>query len=148
MAKEVIHMSANIIPTLKYRNALQMIDWLGRAFGFEKHAVYADGETVHHAQLTLGAGMIMLGSASDDEFGRMQTPPAGVDAPVTQSAYIIVADADAHHTRSVAAGARVVRALADEDYGGRGYTCRDPEGHLWSFGTYDPWKEETAKSGT
>ena len=133
-------MPANIIPTLKYKNAPAMIDWLGRAFGFEKHAVYADGDTVHHAELTLGGGMIMLGSAKDDAFGKMQVPPAGPDATVTQGAYIIVPDADAHHTRAVAAGARVVRELKTEDYGGRGYSCRDPEGQLWNFGTYDPWK--------
>jgi len=133
-------MPANIIPTLKYVDAPRMIDWLCRAFGFEKQAVYADGETVHHAQLTFGGGMIMLGSASDDSFGRLQKPPAGPDAPVTQSAYIIVPDADAHHARAVAAGARVVRELKTEDYGGRGYSCRDPEGQLWNFGTYDPWK--------
>ena len=133
-------MPANIIPTLKYKNAPAMIDWLGRAFGFEKHAVYADGDTVHHAELTLGGGMIMLGSAKDDAFGKMQVPPAGPDATVTQGAYIIVPDADAHHARAVAAGARVVRELKTEDYGGRGYSCRDPEGQLWNFGTYDPWK--------
>ena len=52
---------------------------------------------------------------------------------------LIVADADAHHARAVAAGARVVYPLKDEDYGGRGYSCLDPEGHLWNFGTYDPW---------
>jgi uncharacterized glyoxalase superfamily protein PhnB len=59
---------------------------------------------------------------------------------VTQSAYIVVPDADAHQARAAAAGAVVVRPVKDEDYGGRGYTCRDPEGQIWNFGTYDPWK--------
>jgi uncharacterized glyoxalase superfamily protein PhnB len=53
-----------------------------------------------------------------------------------------VEDADAHHARAVAAGAEVVADLVDQDYGGRGYSCRDPEGHLWNFGTYDPWSDE------
>jgi uncharacterized glyoxalase superfamily protein PhnB len=57
----------------------------------------------------------------------------------TQSAYIIVEDADAHYARAVAAGAEIVMEIKDEDYGGRGYSCRDLEGHLWNFGTYDPW---------
>ena len=131
----------NIIPTLKYRNAPKMIDWLGRAFGFEKHAVYADGDVVHHAQLVFGSGMIMLGSAGASDFDELQKPPAP-GKPVTQSAYVVVPDADAHHARAVAAGAEIVRPLVDADYGGRGYTCRDPEGHVWSFGTYDPWKVE------
>ena len=33
----------------------------------------------------------------------------------------------------------IVLDIKDEDYGGRGYTCKDIEGHLWNFGTYDPW---------
>jgi uncharacterized glyoxalase superfamily protein PhnB len=71
-----------------------------------------------------------------DECGTLQTVP---DGAVTQSAYVIVTDADAHHARATAAGAVVVMPLKTEDYGGRGYSCRDPEGHLWNFGTYDPW---------
>ncbi|TMB01350.1 MAG: glyoxalase, partial [Deltaproteobacteria bacterium] len=60
--------------------------------------------------------------------------------PVTQSPYVIVADADAHYARAKAAGAEIVMDIKDEDYGGRGYSARDPEGHLWNFGTYDPWR--------
>ena len=58
---------------------------------------------------------------------------------MTQSPYVIVADADAHYARAKAAGAEIVMDIKDEDYGGRGYSCRDPEGHVWNFGTYDPW---------
>jgi len=76
--------------------------------------------------------------AGDDEFGRLQRAPADV-GPTTQSPYIIVADADAHYARAKAAGAQIVLEIKDEDYGGRGYSCRDPQGHLWNFGTYDPW---------
>ena len=134
-------MRANIIPTMRYRDANAAIDWLCRAFGFERHLVVPDEQGgVAHAQLVLGDGMIMLSSARDDAFGKLQKPPAQVGGVGTQSAYIIVADADAHHARAVAAGAQVAMPLKDEDYGGRGYSCRDPEGHLWSFGTYDPWK--------
>ena len=38
------------------------------------------------------------------------------------------------------AGAEIVIEIKDEDYGGRGFSCRDPESHLWNVGTYDPWK--------
>ncbi|MGB9280034.1 MAG: VOC family protein [Pseudonocardiaceae bacterium] len=38
--------------------------------------------------------------------------------------------------RATIAGAEVVRGLKDEDYGSRGFTVRDPEGTLWSFGSY------------
>ena len=132
---------ATIIPTLRYRDAAAAIEWLCRAFGFEKQLVVpGDAGTIAHAQLTFGNGMIMLGTARDDDFGKLQKTPAAVGGIGTQSPYLIVADADAHHTRAVAAGAEVVYALKDEDYGGRGYSCRDPEGHLWNFGTYDPWR--------
>jgi uncharacterized glyoxalase superfamily protein PhnB len=133
-------MRSGVIPTMRYRDAGAAIDWLCDAFGFERHAVYGDGAGgVVHAQLTLGGGMIMLGSARDDEFGRLQSA-ADPDAPVTQSAYVVVSDADVLHARAVAAGARVVVDLRDEDHGGRAFSCRDPEGQLWNLGTYDPWK--------
>lgn len=132
---------ATIIPTLRYHDAPAAIVWLCRAFGFQKHLV-VNGEdgTIAHAQLVLGEGMIMLGSAREDEIGRLQKTPGEVGGVGTQSPYIVVADADAHHARAVAEGAEIVHPLKDQDYGGRGYSCRDPEGHLWSFGTYDPWE--------
>jgi uncharacterized glyoxalase superfamily protein PhnB len=134
--------TATVIPALRYRNAPAMIDWLCRAFGFEKHAVYADGETVHHAQLVFGNGMIMLGSADNaSEWGTRIVQPDEIALRETQSPCVIVADPDAHHARAVAAGATIVQDIADQDYGGRGYACRDPEGHLWWFGSYDPWKD-------
>ena len=135
--------TATIVPTLRYQDAHEAIDWLERAFGFHRHFVVEDGEGgVAHAQLTFGNGMIMLSSAHDDEFGQMQRPLASTDAPVSQSPYVIVTDVDAHHARALAAGAVIVMAPEDKDYGGRGYGCRDPEGNLWSFGSYDPWQDE------
>jgi uncharacterized glyoxalase superfamily protein PhnB len=125
---------------MRYEDAPAAIDWLCHAFGFAKHLV-VEGEngTIAHAQLVLGDGMIMLGSAREDEFGKLLQSPRVVGGVGTQSAYIIVPDAAEHYARAVAAGAEVVMGLKDEDYGGRGYSCRDPEGHLWNFGTYDPW---------
>ena len=60
-------MSSTVIPCLRYRDARRMLEWLCEVFGFERNAFYDDGEGgVAHAQLTLGSGMIMLGSARDD----------------------------------------------------------------------------------
>ena len=137
--------TANIVPSLRYRDAPAAIDWLERAFGFQRRMVVADGDGgVAHAQLVFGNGMIMLSSARDDEFGELQRPLASPDAPVSQSPYVIVTDVDAHHARAVAAGAVVVSDLEDKPYGGRGYGCRDLEGNLWSFGSYDPWQDDEA----
>lgn len=134
--------TSTIIPCLRYRNALAMIDWLSEAFGFEKHAVYADGDTVHHAQLVFGNGMVMLGSTSNaGEWGQAIVQPEDIGGRETQSACVIVADADAHYARATAAGATIVIDIADQPYGGRGFACKDPEGHHWWFGSYDPWAE-------
>lgn len=134
-----------VIPSLRYRNALAMIDWLCKAFGFEKHAVYADGDIVQHAQLTFGNGMIMLGSVDNaSEWGKRIAQPDEIGGRETQACYVIVADCAAHYARAKAAGAEIVDALETRDYGGSGYSCRDPEGRLWSFGDYDPWAEAGA----
>jgi uncharacterized glyoxalase superfamily protein PhnB len=135
---------STIIPCLRYRDARAAISWLERAFGFKAQAVYAEGDIVYHAQLVYGAGMIMLGSVDNGgAWGKLVVQPDEVGGRETQSACVIVADPDAHYARAVAAGAELAMDIADQDYGGRGYACRDLEGHLWWFGSYDPWQAET-----
>jgi uncharacterized glyoxalase superfamily protein PhnB len=126
----------NIFPALRYRDAPAAIAWLGAACGFaERLVVPGPDGTIGHAELGLGPGTVMLGTAGDDELG----PDAPRDSGAASvGLYVYVDDVDAHHARAVAAGAEVARALEDTDYGSREYTVRDPEGHLWSFGTYRP----------
>lgn len=134
-------MKPAIIPTLKYENAAYAIEWLCNAFGFEQHLVVpGPGDTIDHAQLTIDGGMIMLGSSRDTAFDDLQKSPQAVGSVGTQSPYIIVEDIDAHYARALAAGAEIVVVLAEQDYGGKLYSCRDPEGHLWNFGSYNPWE--------
>ena len=85
--------------------------------------------------------MVMLGSVTetDNEFGRLIRQPDEVGGMETQSPYLIVADADGVYRQAKAAGAKIEIEIKDEDYGGRGFSCRDLEGHLWNVGTYDPW---------
>ena len=131
---------SNVIPCLRYRNATAAIEWLCDTFGFEKSLVVpGDGDEIAHAQLKHGNGMIMLGSAGDTEFGRLMKQPDEIGGAETQTAYVIVGDADSVYARAKAAGARIAVEIRDEDYGGRGFSCYDLEGHLWNFGTYDPW---------
>jgi uncharacterized glyoxalase superfamily protein PhnB len=97
---------------------------------------------VHHAQLVFGNGMIMLGTIDNEsERGRRIIQPEEIGGRETQCPCVIVADADEHYARAKAAGAVIVDELEAKDYGGKGYSCRDLEGHLWWFGTYDPWKK-------
>ncbi len=128
-----------VIPCLRYRDPAAAVDWLCRAFGFGKQLVAEHDGAVVHAQLTFANGMIMLGPVGDSAYNRHMVQPDEVGGRNTQSVYVVVPDADAHHAQAVAAGAVVTLPLEDADYGGRGYSCRDPEGHFWSFGTYDPW---------
>ncbi len=140
MADNAKNTTTTVIPTLRYQDAPAAIEWLCEAFGFEKHLVVpGENGTIAHAQLVFGNGMIMLGSALDREFDKLQKPPNALGNVPSQSPYIILEDADKLYSRAVAAGAEIVMDIKDEDHGGRGYSCRDPEGHLWNFGTYDPW---------
>ncbi len=129
-----------VIPAMRYRNAPAAIEWLCRVFGFTRHAVYENPDgTIAHAELALDGGMIMLGSAKDDDYGRRFRSPDEAGDIETCSAYIVVADADEVYARAQAAGAKFLRPIQDMDYGSREFTVKDPEGHSWSVGTYDPW---------
>lgn len=130
-----------MVPCLRYRDAPAAIEWLCATFGFEKQLVVPNEDgSIAHAQLAYGNGMIMLGSIFDTEFGRLMKQPSEIGNTVTQSSYLIVHDADLVYGRALEAGARILLDIKDEDYGGRGFTCSDPEGHIWSIGTYDPWE--------
>jgi uncharacterized glyoxalase superfamily protein PhnB len=125
---------AAVWPVLTYRDARAAIAFLRDAFGFEERAAYArddDPSIVVHAEMRwpLGGG-IMFGTAGKDD------SPFGQRTPGNDSVYVVCEDPDALFERATAAGAEVVRGLKDEDYGSRGFTVRDPEGNLWSFGTY------------
>ena len=133
-----------IIPAIRYEDAPAAILFLCDAFGFLPSAIYPDEEDaqiIHHAQLVLDGNMIMLGSAvpgdARDRY-RLRTPEEADG--VTMTLYIVVADVDAHCERARANGAAIIDEPHDNDgYPGRGYSARDPEGQVWSFGSYDPF---------
>ena len=132
--------NTTVIPTLRYRDGQAAIDWLCKAFGFKQQLVVPDKSgAIAHAQLVYGNGMIMLGSATNNDFHKLVKSPAESGGIGSQSAYIVVTDVDNHYTKAVAAGAEIVIDIKNEDHGGRAYSCRDPEGHIWNFGSYDPW---------
>lgn len=134
----------SVIPGMNYRNAPEAIEWLCQVFGFEKHAVYPGPEnTIAHAELTLGAGMIMLGSLHKAASQPFMKHPDEIGGFETRSVYLAVGDADAVFARAKAAGAEILLDIEDKPYGGRGFTCRDPGGHIWGVGTYDPWQART-----
>jgi uncharacterized glyoxalase superfamily protein PhnB len=114
-----------IIPTLRYSDPAAAFDFLERAFGFERRP----GGTLEHSELTHGRGMVMAGSRKEGD--AFDTGRAVV--------YVIADDPDALHDRAKAAGATIVMELTDQPYGSREFAAEDPEGNVWSFGTYDPF---------
>lgn len=134
--------AANIIPSMRYRDAYTAINWLCDVLGFERRLVVPGDteDTVAHAQLVLGNGMIMVGSFMEE------SPVDAVVAPVpdgtlTQSAFIVVSDIEGCYERVVAAEANITMELTHQDYGGSLFSVRDPEGQLWYIGSYNPWAD-------
>lgn len=132
------------VPCLRYRDAAAAIRWLVHCFGFAEQSIHpaADG-SIAHGELTLGSGMVMIGSArgcdKEGEWGTFIRQPSEVGGYETQSPYLVVEDPDAAYRRVKESGAAIVIDIRDESYGGRGFACRDAEGHLWYVGSYNPW---------
>jgi len=129
-------MGNHIFPSLRYKDAKAAIAWLERAFGFELHSSHEDEDgSVVHAELRWGETMIMLSDETD----------AGIERWGEHAGrgwhYVAIEDVDGHFERAREAGAEIVMDPEDQDYGSRDYSARDPEGNLWSFGTYDPLDE-------
>ena len=122
---------AQVWPTLRARDARRLIAFLVEAFGFEEVVVHGEGDTVEHAELAgpLGGG-IMLGSARDtpDDVWALR--------PGTFGCYVVIDDPAERCARARAAGAEIIADVHETDYGSTDFAARDPEGNLWSFGTY------------
>jgi uncharacterized glyoxalase superfamily protein PhnB len=125
------HPKTAVWPSLRYRDANAGIDFLEKAFGLVVVAVYRsdDGLQVDHAELAwpLGGGL-MLGSERETADWPQHAGHAAV--------YLVTDDVAGLYERAVAAGATVTLPLETKDYGGSGFSVRDPEGNLWSFGDY------------
>lgn len=127
----------NIFPGFRYRDAPGAIEWLENVFGFERHFVVPGDEgTIAHAQLKLGDGLIMLGSSPKS------VDPENPWDSAKQGIYVRVDDIDKHYQRARDGGADIVTPLRETEYGSREYAARDPDGNLWSFGTYDPFASQ------
>ncbi|WP_263413927.1 VOC family protein [Terriglobus aquaticus] len=136
---------------MRYHDADAAIQWLERALGFTQHAVYRHPDKGHvvHAELVHrrsrgGVGMVMLGSThNESEMATHYRRPAEVGG-VTSSAYLIVDDCDPVYAAAQSTSAEILMTLRTMDYGGKAFAVRDPEGHIWSVGEYDPFALLTA----
>ncbi|HET7587442.1 MAG TPA: VOC family protein [Gammaproteobacteria bacterium] len=124
-----------VYPTMRCRNAEAMIGWLKDVLGFAEHVVDREGGIVQHAELAFGSSILMLSQTRDSDYDRLA---GDLDARRTGGIYVAADDPDALYAKVKAAGARVEMEVHDTDYGSREFVCRDPEGNLWSVGTYWP----------
>jgi uncharacterized glyoxalase superfamily protein PhnB len=123
--------AANMSPTLWYDDAPAAVEWLERAFGFQKLVVIpGEDGAIAHAELRLGPGVLMLGS--------MKPSDQAMLGQLKQAIAVVIDDPDRHHDRAVAAGARLIRPLETTPYGARAYSAYDVEGRVWTFSTYRP----------
>ncbi|HKG66240.1 MAG TPA: VOC family protein [Solirubrobacteraceae bacterium] len=120
-------MPQTVFPCITFRDAAASIEYLERAVGAERVAVYEDDDgRVTHAEIRIGESTFMCG---DERAGSKATPP-GVSI-----VYVVVPDADAAYERAKAAGAEVTEPV-EQSYGSRDVTVIDPDGNRWSLGTY------------
>ena len=122
-----------MVPYLSYVDAKAAMAFLEKAFGFETIQAF-DGQDgrLMHGEMKCNGAIIMLGSTDD------------MPAKQSPGIYLVVQDVDAHYERAKAAGTEIVYPPEDTDFGTRRYRTRDPEGHEWSFGTYQPQFEAPA----
>lgn len=138
--------ATTIMPLMRYRDVGVAMEWLCAAFGFETHfSARAPDGSVFYAELRLGDGIIMLGSVGEPSLDAVMAHPDESGASQTQSCYVVIDDPTAHLERATRAGAEIVLDNTTDANGGRGYVCRDLEGHAWNFGTYNPWTAQASK---
>ena len=128
-----------ISTSLYYDDASRAIDWLCRAFGFElQMKVVGDDGTVHHSELVLGGGMVMVGESSRNERFPYRRSPTQIGGANTQNMMVYVDDVEAHCRHARESGAEIVSGPETHDYGDDywsdlGYECKDLGGHHWWF---------------
>src|SRR6516164_5444145 len=130
-----------------YRDAFAALDWLEEAFGFERSMVITDADgKLAHSEMRFGDGSIKVGT----EWAHYTASPVAVGGKNTQSVRVhLLNGIDAHCARARAAGAVILREPADQFYGERVYSARDPEGHVWTFDqTVRPVSREEAEKAS
>ena len=118
-------------PSVTYLDAFAALDFLERAFGFERSMVITDDKgNLGHSEMSYGGGVLMVGT----EWSGDHKSPASLGRKCTQTIHVeVAADIDGHCARARAAGAEILMEPADQFYGARTYRARDPEGHIWTF---------------
>jgi uncharacterized glyoxalase superfamily protein PhnB len=117
---------------LFYREPWAALDWLEKAFGFERSMVITDNDgNLAHSEMRFGDGLVYVGR----EWAEFTASPVSLGGKNTQFIHVHLKEGiDAHCARARAAGAAILEEPTDQFYGDRTYRARDPEGHVWTFG--------------
>lgn len=135
MSSPVAIEAPRLYHTMRCKDAEAMVAWLKDVLGFTERVIYRRENIVTHAELSFGSSILMLGADRQDSYGKSV---GELDGRRTDAVYLAVDDPDALYAKVKASGARIEMELQDTDYGSRDFSARDPEGGLWSFGTYWP----------
>lgn len=122
----------DVYPALTYHDVKSALEWVANAFGLEARVFdHGRAQKILHAALIHGEGMVLVEAERPGELHGSHTGKGWV--------YVAVDDVDRHHQRAKAAGAEVLNEPHGSAKDGmRGYSARDLEGNLWSFGTDRP----------
>lgn len=128
-----------LVPTTRYADCDAALTFLKKVIGMEEKAIYRDDAgAIRHAELRMGDSFFMFGPEDQGPFSRYMTAPRDTGGRETTTMYVVVLDVETHNAKAMAAGADIIRPLAQADHGGLEYSLRDPEGHVWTIGLYDP----------
>ncbi len=131
-----------LIPATRYHDCEAALHFVTDVLGLAPHAVHRDDAGgIVHVEIRHRQGVMMFGPHRDGAFDDFMVDPRRAGGETT-TIYVVVADVAGLYARVREKGAEVVMPLAAQDYGGSNFSLRDPEGHIWSFGDYDPLSAE------
>ena len=125
-----------VAPLLHYKDPAALAQWLCKAFGFSEHETVAEPDgSIVFISLEVGNGLALICPASASPLQNLIVQPAQIGGANTQTCYVCVDDVRAHKSQAVAAGAALEIDEQPDSNGDLYYACRDPEGHVWYFGS-------------
>ena len=118
----------SVTPYLIFDNAAAALEFYKKALGaVELMRFPAPGGKIGHAEIMIGDSPVMLADESPEMNARSARTIGG--SPISLLVY--VEDVDALVARAVAAGAKLVRPVANQFYGDRTGGIDDPFGYHW-----------------
>jgi len=135
-------MKSATVPILRYEDVKKSIEWLCNVFGFKVFLeVLGKNGAIEHARLVLGDNMIMVASLGrDGGFENSFLSPSKIGG-VTQCTSLYVEDPEFIYKMAVESGTQIIDEIEDFQFGGKVFSCKDVESHIWVITSHNPWKQ-------